>query len=93
VGAKDHATPAEGDTLLLQEDPLRQHAGGARPPADPAARVHHAVPRQVARTPPERPAHRARSAGPPEERRELTVRGHAPARDLPDEAVHRAPER
>jgi hypothetical protein len=93
VGAQDHAAPAEGDALLLQQDSLRQHAGDARPRADPAARVHHPVPRQVARALVEHAAHRARRARPTDERRELAVRGHAAARDLPDEAEHRAPER
>jgi hypothetical protein len=92
MDAQRDAAPAEGDPLLLQQDPLRQHAGDARPRADPALRVHHPMPRKIRGAAPHRPADGARRAGPPEERRELAVRGHAPARNLPDEPVDRAPE-
>jgi hypothetical protein len=92
VGTQDDAAATEGDALLLQHDPLRQHARYPRPKADPALGVDDAVPGQVRRAPLERPTHRARRAGPAEQRRDLPVGRDLPARDLPDEAVDRAPE-
>ena len=56
-----------------------------RAPADAALRVHHPVPRHVARAAAASPADRAGRARPPEQRRDLPVRRHLPSRDPPHE--------
>src|SRR2546425_7509423 len=92
VLSKRHAAAPQRHALGFEAEPLRQHARHARPGADAAARVHHAVPRQILRTARERLPDRSRGPRPSQPRGDLSVRCHAAAGNRPHEPPDRAPE-
>src|SRR5262245_22440906 len=69
------ATAPEDNALLLEPDPLRQHARCARPTADAARRIDDAMPRDALVHLAQRLSHLTRRARASEERGELTVGG------------------
>ncbi len=85
---KGDPAAAHPDAFLLESDALREHAAHAPPRADSAARVHHAMPRHVARAPVHRVPHRAGRARPPEQQGELTVRCYAATGNAPHETPY-----
>src|SRR5262245_8826696 len=85
--AQDDPAAPEHDTLLLEPDPLRHHAGHPRTATDPALRVHDAMPGHAVGMA-HHAAHGARGARLAGERRELAVGRDAAARDPGNELEH-----
>jgi len=86
----ENAPAADGHSLLLKHQALGQHAGGIGAPADAAARVDDPMPRHILRAVAHRESDRARRARRAEHRRDLSIRRHSPARDVPHQPVHGA---
>src|SRR5215470_7836131 len=89
----DDAAPAEDDSLLLEPDPLRQHAGRPGAAADAPLRVDHSMPGHAIVRAAERLTDlpgRARSAG---QRRELAVGGDTAPGNSSHEIEYRCTKR
>jgi hypothetical protein len=92
VPVQDDPAAVESHALLLEQDALREHAGGAAALADAAPRVHDPVPRQARRAGAHDGPDGARGERSLEERRQLPVGRHSSARDALDEPLDRRGE-
>src|SRR5262249_7410203 len=80
-----HALP-----LLLEKDALGQHAVDVGAQADPALRVHDAVPGHISRAMAHRLSHRTGRPRPAQDGSDLSIRHDPTPRNLLDETVHGA---